>query len=1343
MATNDSTKLDRANVVAQLRSALERFTHEPTRYALRPAVKAALEAMAAAADDDAAAAEAAEGYNDKLAYQEGEAMYILALQRHSCQRVLESASYKVAAGRSGSAQQAQQSQQAQQAQQGQEPAAAEAAAAANGGSGAEEAGGTGAGAGAAEAAGAAAEAAARAAAFRGHFVQDTLAAVTAALHAAEDFVAWRNAAAAAAGRLASRMDRLVALLQLSPKEGALLRYVLYSQASQEDVAGLLAVGELRMMRMALPPPHTFVGMTTQEFLAFMSSERRHIKEGLLPDCSKALLTGTDMMNAWGGMVTRPNLALGLEAVKLLIGESLSQEELLKIDKTALIEVLAEEPGFSREAHTFGLGHGAGAGGASGGAGGRDGTSLDPLAVAGRGVVSGGEGLDLYELIKAEVRRDTSAAAAAAAAVSGPRGLGDLFDDVAADAKAERAAKRQRLAAATGGGGGGGGGATPGGEGGDGGDGDEAMEDAEGGAGGAFRGLAGGAAPAAGPAGGVASSKSTKGGKKGELRPYTSDLEYLESCFKLLMTELLCGKHRRVLANSEEGHDGHGIPPEDYDYDYVTHRGNAKARAAQQVRELEGRERLERSRIEARLRLTAAAREADGQPPWRPRLERLAEARSLAPFEKKVLLLLVGCRVSPTVARTLQACVATSMYASSSGNLATVGNLLLAFHPDDLGEQINARRFFYKSGRLIEDGILTLHGTDFSKDIMEQGVDIDRRMLDFLVGLDTEFSDMVDGSHLYFPGYVRLEDVVLPAEQKQLIVETVENFSRFKKARAALGMDGSSAGGGGGSSNGGGGGGGSSASAARSSGPGGGLVLLFHGASGVGKTMMANAVAHHVGKKVLLINFPSLGQNQAGEVVRFIFREAKIHDALLFFDECEAIFEDRDKGSHAVNMLLTEIERYDGLVVMATNRPHDIDEAMHRRITMAFEFRRPDHLQRLEIWKKQLPPACKLEPDVDLPALALKFELSGGYIRNAVQAALSKATSRCPEGVAGLSLRHSDLQAGAALQLRGALRLKDQDRQRVPRRGLDDVLLPASLKEKLEKVVQHEKARAVLVGQWGFGSGGDLSGTVCLFHGPPGTGKTLAAEAVGYETGRPLKVVNCAGLVSKWVGDTPKNIDALFADARATDAVLVFDEAEGLFGSRPTEMGSASDRYAAMDVGVLLFHLETHPGIVVLITNQPAAIDKAFHRRIRFMMNFPMPDAGLRAKLWRAAVPQQTPLAGEVDWKALGDRHELSGGAIRNAVIRAATRAALRVTSAGAAAGGNKPAAATAAGGGAAEDAGARAAQERGTEGAEQKATANGAAAVTGVSMADLQAEADEEVTRGDGDVKQQVRAMYM
>ncbi|KAL3158744.1 hypothetical protein ABBQ32_011472 [Trebouxia sp. C0010 RCD-2024] len=331
--------------------------------------------------------------------------------------------------------------------------------------------------------------------------------------------------------------------------------------------------------------------------------------------------------------------------------------------------------------------------------------------------------------------------------------------------------------------------------------------------------------------------------------------------------------------------------------------------------------------------------------------------------------------------------------------------------------------------------------------------------------------------------------------------------------------------------------------------------------------------------------------------------------------------------------------------------------MHRRITMTFEFRQPDHTQRQQIWRRQLPAKIQRTDDVDIALLALKYELSGGYIRNAVQAALSRATAR--DGEAPV-VSQADLLHGAQLQLRGALRMKDFDRRRIPTRGLEAVLLPTHLKANLDKIVHHEKARAVLMGQWGFGKNGDLAGTVCLFTGEPGTGKTLAAEAVGFETGKPLKIVNCAGLVSKWVGDTPKNIDALFQEARATDAVLCFDEAEGLFGTRSSDMGSSTDRYAAMDVGVLLHHLETHIGIVVLITNKPEAIDTAFQRRIRFSMTVPMPDAALRAKLWRAAIPEQAPVAQDVDWGALGQGYQLPGGSIKQAVVRAATQAALRL-----------------------------------------------------------------------------------
>jgi SpoVK/Ycf46/Vps4 family AAA+-type ATPase len=170
---------------------------------------------------------------------------------------------------------------------------------------------------------------------------------------------------------------------------------------------------------------------------------------------------------------------------------------------------------------------------------------------------------------------------------------------------------------------------------------------------------------------------------------------------------------------------------------------------------------------------------------------------------------------------------------------------------------------------------------------------------------------------------------------------------------------------------------------------------------------------------------------------------------------------------------------------------------------------------------------------------------------------------------------------------------------------------------------------------------------------------MAALSIAFEIGKNLKVVNSAELLSKWVGETSKNIEAIFQEARAQDSVLVFDEAEGLFGRR-TSTSSSSDRYANIDVGVLLYHMERHPGEVILTTNNLDDLDPAFFRRIKFFVKFDMPSAAIRGQIWRATIPKETPLDPQVDFKSLGSKYELSGGSIKSAVIRAAARAAVRI-----------------------------------------------------------------------------------
>ena len=283
----------------------------------------------------------------------------------------------------------------------------------------------------------------------------------------------------------------------------------------------------------------------------------------------------------------------------------------------------------------------------------------------------------------------------------------------------------------------------------------------------------------------------------------------------------------------------------------------------------------------------------------------------------------------------------------------------------------------------------------------------------------------------------MDDIVLAEDQKALIANTALNFKRYRRVRKEVGFDDKLK-------------------------TGLGVIMLFYGESGTGKTMTANAVAALLGKKILLINFPSLGGAQAGENLKFIFREAAIHDAVIFFDECESIFVSREvaKGGD-INLLLSEIERHDGMIILATNRPHELDEAMHRRITLATEFPKPDLNQRLDIWKALLPPKLELAPDVDLRALALRYELTGGYIKNALLSALSAVLSKT-SATGKVVVSQEDLHAGAQLQLRGRLRMKAFDRRIVPIAGLEAVQAAPAVIEALREIVNFEKAKGLLL-----------------------------------------------------------------------------------------------------------------------------------------------------------------------------------------------------------------------------------------------------------------------------------------
>ena len=222
--------------------------------------------------------------------------------------------------------------------------------------------------------------------------------------------------------------------------------------------------------------------------------------------------------------------------------------------------------------------------------------------------------------------------------------------------------------------------------------------------------------------------------------------------------------------------------------------------------------------------------------------------------------------------------------------------------------------------------------------------------------------------------------------------------------------------------------------------------------------------------------------------------------------------------------------------------------------------------------------------------------------------------------------------------------------------LADVVVPAARAAQLTGLVDRICHRQQVVERWGFGAHHDsVSGLVALFHGPSGTGKSMAAAAIGREAGLPVWQVELSHLVSKYVGETSKQLARVFDRAAREGWLLLFDEADAIFGKR-TEVSDAHDRYANQDVSYLLTRLSEHPGTVVLTTNLLANIDEAFQRRLHVVVEFEEPGIAERTALWRQVAPPELPVA-DVDWPGLARTFPLTGAQIRDATLDAAYSAA--------------------------------------------------------------------------------------
>jgi hypothetical protein len=357
------------------------------------------------------------------------------------------------------------------------------------------------------------------------------------------------------------------------------------------------------------------------------------------------------------------------------------------------------------------------------------------------------------------------------------------------------------------------------------------------------------------------------------------------------------------------------------------------------------------------------------------------------------------------------------------------------------------------------------------------------------------------------------------------------------------------------------------------------------------------------------------------------REVALSDSALLVE-----IGDAGATPHGLRLFL---ENAEGLILVAVNEAVAVDRDDQR-----FRVDKPGAHDQLLLWQRLLGEA--LEPTQALVDAGSGFNLSAHDIRKV-------AVRLCAGPGAYLERQRQYCRELTCRRLDGLARNIE------PTAGWADLVLPSAQMAALHQIASHVHHRATVYERWGFAAQSTRGlGLAVLFAGDSGTGKTMAAEVLARELGLDLFHIDLASLVSKYIGETEKNLARIFEAAEDGGAILLFDEADALFGRR-SEVKDSHDRYANIEVSYLLQRMEAYRGLAILTTNQKAALDSAFQRRLRMVVNFPFPDTVERHEMWRRVFPTATPTE-KLDPAKLARLH-MSGGQIRNIAVNAAFHAA--------------------------------------------------------------------------------------
>jgi SpoVK/Ycf46/Vps4 family AAA+-type ATPase len=529
---------------------------------------------------------------------------------------------------------------------------------------------------------------------------------------------------------------------------------------------------------------------------------------------------------------------------------------------------------------------------------------------------------------------------------------------------------------------------------------------------------------------------------------------------------------------------------------------------------------------------------------------------------------------------------------------------------------DARTLFHPKAPLLKYGLIRVTQNTQAKPLLSRSLEIDDRIVNFLLDLNSldsrinSFAKVMDPERDW-------SAVLLDNQCKERLIQLSKDYVK-QSLRSKL-------------------------------------IFCFWGPYGSGKKLAAEAFCRELKLPLIIADIRDLLSVEMDfeKAVRILFREAVLQPAAIYLDHFDLLTTDEQKYIHYWNILDRAIEEFSFITFLAGEKPWHPKTGLKKCTFLEIQFPVPAYHIRKDLWKMSLNGQYSVSSEVDIDVLAGRFQFTGGQIQNAIADAGSLAIMR--RGNDNNEITMEDFYQSCHAQSNHKLSTMAQ--KIVPHYTWADIVLPSDKLQQLKEVSNYVKYRPVVYDDWGFGQKLSLGkGLNVLFSGPSGTGKTMAAEIIANELKLDLYKIDLSCVVSKYIGETEKNLAKIFREAETSNAILFFDEADALFGKR-SEVKDSHDRYANIEINYLLQKMEEHEGIAILASNFRKNIDEAFTRRMHFSVDFPFPGENYRLKIWQNIFPQQTPVSEDIDFKFLAKRFKISGGNIKNIALHAAFLAA--------------------------------------------------------------------------------------